>query len=173
MRLVSFFLERQVRRRRGDGRFGRRAFVIPGSGSAQTDSCSDERRQPHRNHPGAASSTRCPGPGIQAAGTLTVRFPVGGATAVLVNVTADSDATAPTFITVWPADQPRPSTSLIDPAPGRVTSGSILVPIDANQQASFYNDAGSVSLIVDFEGYLVPAAPLKPEFGYDSRTGPA
>jgi hypothetical protein len=172
MRLVSAF---------GRGRFVGVAatvalvgalLVIPGSGSAQTGTGQTTAGNLIAITPVRVLDTR-PGPGIQAGQTLTVSFPVTfDSTAVLVNVTADSDATAPTFITVWPADQPKPSTSVINPAPGRVTSGSILVPIDANRQASFYNNTGSVSLIVDLEGYLVPAGALKPEFGYDSRTGP-
>jgi hypothetical protein len=76
-----------------------------------------------------------------------------GALSVLLNVTVDADATAASFITVWPTGQDRPTTSVINPKPGTVTSGSILVPLGPGGDVSIYNLAGNVNVIVDLAGY--------------------
>jgi hypothetical protein len=78
------------------------------------------------------------------------------ATSVLLNVTVDADATASSFITVWPTGLPRPTASVIDPKPGTVTSGSILVPLGTGGDVSIYNFAGNANVIVDLTGYTTP-----------------
>jgi hypothetical protein len=76
-----------------------------------------------------------------------------GAIAVLLNVTVDADATAASYITVWPTGQDRPTTSVINPKPGTVTAGSILVPLGIGGDVSIFNYAGDVNIIVDLAGY--------------------
>jgi hypothetical protein len=117
--------------------------------------------------------TRVPPIGVAAAGPVgpgvTVDLPFtspapnrpsvpvpAGAVSVLLNVTVDFDATAESFITVWPTGIPRPTTSVINPKPGTVVSGSILVPLGAGGSVSFFNFAGNVNLIVDLAGYTMP-----------------
>ena len=73
--------------------------------------------------------------------------------AVLLNVTVDSDATAPSYITVWPTGQDRPNASVINPKPGSVSAGSILVPLGTGGKVSIYNYDGNVNVIVDLTGY--------------------
>jgi hypothetical protein len=72
---------------------------------------------------------------------------------VLLNVIVDADVTASSFITVWPTGKPWPTTSVIDPKPGTVTSGSILVPLGTGGTVSIYNFAGHANVIVDLAGY--------------------
>jgi hypothetical protein len=79
-----------------------------------------------------------------------------GAVSVLLNVTVDSDATAPSFITVWPTGAPKPLTSVINPKPGTVVSGSILVPLGTGGSVSIFNFAGNSNVIVDLAGYTMP-----------------
>ena len=78
-----------------------------------------------------------------------------GAVSVLLNVTVDSDVTAPSFITVWPAGTQRPTTSVINPKPGTVVSGSILVPLGMGGDVSIFNFAGDANVIVDLAGYTL------------------
>jgi hypothetical protein len=149
--------------------------VIPGSSGAQTagDALAETPGNFVAMTPVRVVDTR-PHPGIQPGETTTTAFPVPAtATAVLLNVTADSDATAASYITVWPTGQPQPNTSVINPRPGQVTAGSILVPLGDQHEVSFFNQAGSVSLIVDLEGYVLPVAtPKGPDFGFASAAGP-
>ena len=73
---------------------------------------------------------------------------------VVANVTV-TDGTADSFLTVWPTDQPRPLASSLNwkagqaPTPNQVTSD-----LSATGQLSFYNNAGTVNVIVDIVGYF-------------------
>jgi hypothetical protein len=95
-----------------------------------------------------------------------------GATSVLLNVTVDADATASSFITVWPTGKPRPTTSVIDPKPGTVTSGSILVPLGTGGDVSIFNYAGLANVIVDLDGYTTPLGGGQGPPGPRGLTGP-
>jgi hypothetical protein len=115
---------------------------------------------------------RTPPIGVAAAGPLgprgTIELPLttaapnrpgipvpAGAVSVLLNVTVDFDATAPSFITVWPTGSPQPTTSVINPEPGTVVAGSILVPLGTGGKVSIFNFAGDVHVIVDLSGYTM------------------
>jgi hypothetical protein len=74
---------------------------------------------------------------------------------VLLNITVDSDVTAASFITVWPTGSPKPTTSVINPKPGTVVSGSILVPLGTGGSVSIFNFAGNANVIVDLAGYTM------------------
>ena len=117
--------------------------------------------------------TRTPPVGVTAAGPVapggTVDLPLttaapnrpgipvpAGAVSVLLNITVDSDATAPSFITVWPTGSPKPTTSVINPKPGTVVSGSILVPLGTGGSVSIFNFDGQSNVIVDPAGYTLP-----------------
>jgi hypothetical protein len=102
------------------------------------------------------------GPGVTVELPLTATAPnragipvPSGAVAVLLNVTVDSDVTAASFITVWPTGAPRPTTSVINPKPGTVVSGSILVPLGTGGSVSIFNFAGNANVIVDLAGYTM------------------
>jgi hypothetical protein len=113
------------------------------------------------------------GPGASLDLSLAAAVP-REATAVLLNVTADADATVDSFVTVWPAGAPQPNTSVINPRPGAVTSGSILVPLGAGRGVSFFNFAGTTQVIADLAGYTAPVnaggggSATGPSYAYDS-----
>jgi hypothetical protein len=94
------------------------------------------------------------------------------ATSVLLNVTADADATANSYITVWPTGASQPNTSVINPTPGTVTTGSILVPLGSRRTVSFFNFAGTTQVIADLTGYTAPVdgrgPASSPAYTYDS-----
>jgi hypothetical protein len=95
------------------------------------------------------------------------------ATSVLLNITADADATANSFITVWPTGAPQPNTSVINPTPGTVTTGSILVPLGNRRSVSFFNYAGTTQVVADLAGYTLPVSGttnpgIAPAYAYDS-----
>jgi hypothetical protein len=75
------------------------------------------------------------------------------ATAVVLNVTA-SDATATSYVTVWPSDQPQPTVSNINTRVNTAVPNLVIVRLPANGVINLYNAAGSTNLIVDVLGYF-------------------
>ena len=75
---------------------------------------------------------------------------------VIANVTV-TNGTIDSFLTVWPSDQPQPLASSLNwvagqpPTPNQVTSD-----LSATGQLSFYNNGGTVDIIVDLVGYFTP-----------------
>jgi len=78
------------------------------------------------------------------------------ATAALLNITIDQDASSQSFVTVWPTGETQPLTSANNALPGLVASNSMLAKLGANGSISIYNQTGSVNIIVDVVGYTVP-----------------
>jgi hypothetical protein len=77
------------------------------------------------------------------------------ATAVSMNMTS-TDATAPTFLTVWAADAPQPETSSMNPVPGSpATPNGVIAALSGGGQFSIFNLAGSVHVFADINGYYV------------------
>ncbi len=97
--------------------------------------------------------------------TFTVPADTGS---VLVNITIDSDATAPSFITVWPTGQPRPLASANNATPGLVMPNTVLVKLGGGS-ISLFNFAGAVNVAADLVGYTVPV----PSTGPAGPQGPA
>ncbi len=74
-----------------------------------------------------------------------------------MNVTA-VDATAPTYWTIWPDGEPQPEVSSLNPAPGQPpTPNAVITPTTAGR-FQVYNDAGTVEMIVDVNGYYTKAS---------------
>lgn len=99
-------------------------------------------------------------------------FGVLGARSVVLNVTIDSDATAPSFVTVWPAGEPRPLASANNATPGQVSANTVVVSLGMTGAVSFYNQAGAVNLIVDLLGYtalLRPSEATTPGWVYTTN----
>ncbi|MEU8762341.1 FlgD immunoglobulin-like domain containing protein [Streptomyces sp. NPDC048659] len=94
------------------------------------------------------------GPG----GTVTLKVagrggvPVTGVTAVTMNVTA-TNATASTYVTVYPGGTPKPATSSLNVAAGRTAPNLVTVPVGKDGTVTLYNHAGSVDLLADVAGY--------------------
>jgi len=74
-----------------------------------------------------------------------------GIDAVALNVTV-SGATAPSFLTIWPADKPQPNASSINFGTGDAIPNMVIMPISAAHTLDFFNSAGNVDVIVDLVG---------------------
>ena len=79
--------------------------------------------------------------------------PSGGVDSVVLNVTA-TNPTANSFLTVWPAGQPRPVASNLNTVPGQTVPNLVVAKVGASGNVSIYNLAGSVDVIVDIAGYF-------------------
>jgi hypothetical protein len=99
------------------------------------------------------------------------------AIAVALNVTA-VNATAPTYVTVWPDGPNRPVASNLNPANGNPVPNfdiASLGPTTSDGKLDFYNAAGSVDLFADIAGYYTATptyTPLKPVRLFDTRPNP-
>jgi len=75
------------------------------------------------------------------------------ATGVSLNVTA-LHATRPTFLTVWPADAPRPTASNLNPSPGAPpTPNAVTTGLSSAGEFDVYNGYGTVDVVIDVDGY--------------------
>ena len=77
------------------------------------------------------------------------------ATAAVVNVTS-TDATAASFITVWPTNTAMPTASTLNPRPGVAVPNLAYLKLGDAGRLSIYNDSGSTNYIVDVFGYVTP-----------------
>ncbi len=78
-----------------------------------------------------------------------------GATAVSMNMTS-TDASAPTFLTVWAAGETRPEASSMNPVPGApAVPNGVISALNGDGEFSVYNLAGSVHVLADINGYYV------------------
>lgn len=76
------------------------------------------------------------------------------ATAITGNVTVVGPA-ANSFLTIWPADVPRPTVSNINFTAGSAPLGNTLtVTLSADGKINVYNLSGSVDVIIDVSGYF-------------------
>ena len=75
---------------------------------------------------------------------------------VLLNVTIDQDATSASFLTVWPTGQARPLTSANNAEPGVVSPNLTSVRLGDGGSVSFFNQQGTIDLVVDLVGYTLP-----------------
>lgn len=80
------------------------------------------------------------------------QLPPFGASAVVLNVTV-TNATAPSFLTLWPGGSLRPDSSNINFTPGWTGANSVTVPLDNWYQVDIFNNAGTVDVAVDITGY--------------------
>lgn len=74
--------------------------------------------------------------------------PGSGVSAVAVNVTA-TEATANTFVTVWPSPGARPLASNLNVRALETAPNMAIVPVGADGRIQLYNEAGTVHLLVD------------------------
>jgi alpha-tubulin suppressor-like RCC1 family protein len=72
-------------------------------------------------------------------------------TSVVLNVTV-TDATASTYVTVFPAGDTVPTASTVN-VPAGQTRANLVTVAPRNGEVSFYNRFGSVDLVADLEGY--------------------
>jgi hypothetical protein len=78
------------------------------------------------------------------------------ATGVVLTLTG-TGATSPTFVSATPTGTPRSTTSVLNVTPGQDIADTITIGIGAGGKIDLYNNAGSIDLVADVTGYLLPA----------------
>ncbi|NND75138.1 MAG: C26 family cysteine hydrolase domain-containing family, partial [Ilumatobacter sp.] len=97
------------------------------------------------------------------------------ATSVALNVTAHLPV-GPGYVTVWPCETARPTTSNLNYEPGDVVANNVVASIDTDGAICLYSHAGT-DLIVDVSGWFTGAGAagamvgVTPERVVDTRTG--
>ncbi|MGW5651508.1 PKD domain-containing protein [Streptomyces humi] len=108
-------------------------------------------------------------------------IPTSGVTAVTLNVT-DADATASSYVTVYPYGTSRPTASDLDFTAGRTNPNLVTVRVGSDGYVDLYNAHGHVDLIADAQGYftaesssiddrMANLAPVTPTRVLDTRYG--
>ena len=107
----------------------------------------------------------------------TITLDVGGvgavpanATSVAINTTFPKASTEPTFVTIWPTGQARPTTSANNSTPGQETPNFGLAKLGTGGAIQIYNDKGQAHFVVDVVGYFVPASAVS-DLGGTGGTG--
>jgi len=132
----------------------------------------------HALTPSRVLDTRTAGQTKPGAGSITNLTVVGaggvpatGVTAVVLNVTG-TEATAASFVTVYPTGNARPTASNLNLVKDQTVPNLVTVAVGTGGQVSFYNHQGSVHLVVDVAGWygadgapaggaFVPAGPRR------------
>lgn len=108
-------------------------------------------------------------------------IPTSGVTAVTMNVT-DADATASSYVTVYPYGTSRPTASNLDFTAGRTNPNLVTVRVGSDGYVDLYNAHGHVDLIADVQGYFTTRSsttdsrmsnlyPVTPTRVLDTRNG--
>ena len=78
--------------------------------------------------------------------------PATGVAAVVVNVTT-TEATAPSFLTVYPSDAARPTASNLNMVAGQTVPNLVTVRVGADGGAAVFNFAGTAHIVMDVVGW--------------------
>ena len=105
---------------------------------------------------GTGGKTGALGPGD----SITLDLPADHVGSVIVNVTS-TQATAPSYITAWPAGEPRPLASNVNIDPGQDTPNLAVIKTGKNGDVELYNRAGDGHLVVDLLGWFPIDATLQ------------
>lgn len=93
--------------------------------------------------------------------------------AVVLNVTA-INASAESYVSVFPAGEPQPFVSNLNFAPGETIANLVVVKLDSANQLRLFNAVGDVDLAADLMGWIPEGSPLftgvAPARVFDSRT---
>ena len=84
--------------------------------------------------------------------TGTGGVPATGIGAVVLNVTA-TEATANTFLTVFPSGEVRPLASNLNVVPNQDIPNLVVAKVGADGNVTVYNNLGSAHAIFDVAGY--------------------
>ncbi|MDP9071103.1 MAG: hypothetical protein M3N68_07425 [Actinomycetota bacterium] len=95
------------------------------------------------------------GPGATVALTVTGRggVPATGVSAVVMNVTV-TQPSAPSYLTAWPAGQPRPTASNLNYLAGQTVPNLVVAKVGTGGGVSLYNAAGSTHVVADVVGWF-------------------
>ena len=98
--------------------------------------------------------------------------PGSGADAVALNVTV-TNPSGPSFLTVWPAGESRPTASNLNFVAGQTIPNMVIAKVGAGGQVSIYNNTGSTDVIVDVLGWFPSGSysGLNPARLLDTRAG--
>jgi hypothetical protein len=124
-----------------------------GSGQSKYTPAGPVRVLDTRNGTGGFSSPVGAGKSIalQVAGQDAV--PASGVTAVVLNLTA-TGPTANSYVTAYPDGQARPAQgSNLNFTKGETIPNLVIVQVGADGKVDLYNNAGSVNLVADLQGY--------------------
>lgn len=77
------------------------------------------------------------------------------ATSVVLNVTA-TNATAGSFVQVWPTGTARPTSSSLNFGAFQTVANLVSTPLGPDGSISFYDEVGNTDLVVDVTGYFDP-----------------
>ncbi len=94
--------------------------------------------------------------GTNPSGITSGGVPATGATAVVLNVTADN-ATAPGYFTIYPAGTSEPLSSNLNFRAKEAVPNLVEVALGSSGQVSIYTNISSADVIVDVQGYVGPA----------------
>lgn len=78
--------------------------------------------------------------------------PTNGVSAVVLNVTV-TEATATSFLTVWPTGLTRPLASNVNYTADQTVPNLVVAKLGADGRVSLYNSAGSADVVVDVAGW--------------------
>lgn len=134
----------------------RGAFAAAPSAASSVVTVDPARILDTRSGLGVASA----GP-VTAGSTISVQVAgVGGvpadATGVVVTLTA-TQATDASFVAAWPSGQPQPTTSVLNFTAGEDIANTVTMSLGTGGKIDLFNSAGSVDLLADVTGYLVPS----------------
>ena len=82
--------------------------------------------------------------------------PPTGATAVVLNVTADAPITSG-YVTAWPSGEDQPPVSNLNYFPGQTVPNLVTVKIGANGRVNLFNSTGFTQVVADVVGYYTAA----------------
>ncbi len=112
------------------------------------------------------------GPLATAAVDVSLQGVPAGATAVAVNLTV-TGASAPSYLSAWPAGAAEPPTSLLNYGPGTTIANGVIVPLGAGGKVTLRNAAGSAEAVVDVMGWVIGGQyhAVQPQRVTDTRYG--
>ncbi|HVD04189.1 MAG TPA: fibronectin type III domain-containing protein [Candidatus Dormibacteraeota bacterium] len=98
--------------------------------------------------------------GTNPSGTASGGVPATGVIAVALTVTA-TNATAPSWLAVWPAGQPQPLASNVNFSAGQTIPNGVIAAVGSNGTVNIYNANGGTDVVVDVAGYYAspPSSP--------------
>jgi hypothetical protein len=81
--------------------------------------------------------------------------PASGVAAVVMNVTA-TEASASTWLTVFPTGAPRPNASNLNVVPNQDVPNLVVAKVGADGKVNLFNNQGAVHVIFDVVGWYAP-----------------
>jgi hypothetical protein len=102
--------------------------------------------------------------------TITVSVTDFGARAgaAVLNLTA-TNASAASYLTVWPHGSARPVVSNLNVGAGQTVANRVQVAVDSTGKVDIYNAAGSVDVVADLNGWFTGASSAAAQYVYSGQ----